>query len=217
MLAGLSPFIYKIRAWTPKISFSCDILWSAHHMEGEFWGNGQWQRPEHRDRMQMMGCTGRGVWLVFKNRQMEGCLRSRQTAKGHQGQSKKRLVCEIRGVLGIQWTEEQARRFSTGRQSTATKGSGAFIYSFNSYWKGDILGKIQGGRLTFSMREVWYWYWTVGYWHKSGVGVTSLRDCDTKLGSYNHSFHKQLFSNYYVIGSGDKDQFLWPYGAKSQT
>lgn len=81
-------------------------------MEGEFGGKGQWQRPEQRDRMQMMGCAGRGVWLVFKNRQMEGCLRPRQTAKGHQGQSKKRLVCETRGVLGIQCAEEQARRFS---------------------------------------------------------------------------------------------------------
>lgn len=168
MLAGLSPFIYKIRAWTPKISFGCDILWSAHHMEGEFGGKGQWQRPEQRDRMQIMGCVGRGVWLVFKNRQMEGCLRPRQIAKGHQGQSKKRLVCETRGVLGTQCAEEQARGFSTGRHSTATKGSGAFTYSFNSYWKGDILGKILGGRLTFSMREVWYCYWTREYWHGSG-------------------------------------------------
>lgn len=34
-----------------------------------------------------------------------------------------------------------------------------------------------------------------------GGGVTSLRDCNTKLGSCNHSFNKHLFSNYHITGS----------------
>lgn len=51
--------------------------------------------------MQILGSAGKGVWLVFQNRQMERCLRPKQTVKGDQGKSKKRLVCETRGVLGI--------------------------------------------------------------------------------------------------------------------
>lgn len=91
MLAGLAPFIYKISTWTPLRSSVCDILWPAHHMEREFGEEGQWQRPEQRKRMQgqgramqMMGCVGRGVWLVFKTRQMEECLRPKRTVKDHQ-------------------------------------------------------------------------------------------------------------------------------------
>lgn len=161
MLAGLAPFIYKISTWTPKISFSCDILWSAHHMEREFGEEGQWQRLEQRERMQgwgrarqMMGCVGRGVWLVFKTRQMEGCLRPKGTVKDHQEKSNKRFHVlnygYARNIICIWAGVEIFNR----RQSTGGKDSGAFVYSFNSYWKGDILGEIPGGRLTAWAKSV---------------------------------------------------------------
>lgn len=81
-------------------------------MDGEFWEERQWQRPEQKERecrsgaRQMMGCARRGVWLVFKYSQMGGCLRPKQTVQGHQGKPKWRLVCEMRDVLGMQYTEE---------------------------------------------------------------------------------------------------------------